>query len=116
MRLALLCILVGLLIFARVGTTDAVAMKTWPSAGEQGPTKGGLNRYFLTTWRKNITSEGKRVVPTGPNPLHNRILELHSSFPCGSECRFPLARATSRLRAFFKNALLLKVVTFQLTH
>lgn len=72
MRLALLCILVGLLIFARVGTTDAVAMKTWPSAGEQGPTKAGLNRYFLTTWRKNITSEGKRVVPTGPNPLHNR--------------------------------------------
>ncbi|KAH0993537.1 hypothetical protein GBA52_005020 [Prunus armeniaca] len=28
--------------------------------------------YFFHSNSKNTTSENKRVVPTGPNPLHNR--------------------------------------------
>ncbi|XVE71925.1 hypothetical protein DITRI_Ditri10aG0190400 [Diplodiscus trichospermus] len=72
MRLALLLVLVGLMILAKGGTHDAVAIN-WPSAANRRvSSKAALNRYFLTIWRNyNITSDGKRVVPTGPNPLHN---------------------------------------------
>lgn len=64
MRLAFLFVLVGLMILARARMHEAVTMKTWLSTAKKESTNAALNRY-------NITSDEKRVVPTGPNPLHN---------------------------------------------
>ncbi|EEF46634.1 conserved hypothetical protein, partial [Ricinus communis] len=82
MRLPILAIvLYCVLIFASI-RSDAVPKKAFFFSNDGNKRKNtssnepieAVNGYFCNKGTKNSnkTSDEKRVVPTGPNPLHNR--------------------------------------------
>ncbi|GLU10528.1 hypothetical protein SLE2022_273220 [Rubroshorea leprosula] len=83
MRLAIILFVVCVLIFSsvRIRSLDhAVARKTLLSRfcchnDKRGSSKQTAMAEAMTTFfssKKNQTLDEKRLVPTGPNPLHNR--------------------------------------------
>ncbi|KAL5769134.1 hypothetical protein ACOSP7_015691 [Xanthoceras sorbifolium] len=79
MRLGVFIFVVFLLILASCGS-DAVARKTFLTSpfddAKNKTAKASLhalnNYFFSSSQEKHNTMEEKRVVPTGPNPLHNK--------------------------------------------
>ncbi|KAJ6863596.1 hypothetical protein NC652_040209 [Populus alba x Populus x berolinensis] len=84
--LAVLVMALSLLIFGSIGRSDAVPKTTFlspvdgsnkkKSSSNMSPSSSSLeavNTLFSNSSKnKNITLDEMRVVPTGPNPLHNR--------------------------------------------
>lgn len=78
MRLPILIFVASLLIFATFGS-HAVARKKFFTSKFQDATKRSLKDSqnaigicFSSSEKKSGALEDKRVVPTGPNPLHNK--------------------------------------------
>ncbi|XP_011017739.1 PREDICTED: CLAVATA3/ESR (CLE)-related protein 19 [Populus euphratica] len=84
--LAVLVMALSLLIFGSIGRSDAVPKTTFLSPVDGSNKKKSssnmssssssleaVNTLFSNSSKiKNITLDEMRVVPTGPNPLHNR--------------------------------------------
>ncbi|KAH8481570.1 hypothetical protein H0E87_029156 [Populus deltoides] len=86
--LAVLVMALSLLIFGSIGRSDAVPKTTFLSPADGSNKKKSssnmssssssleaVNTLFSNSSKnknKNITLDEMRVVPTGPNPLHNR--------------------------------------------
>jgi len=86
--LAVLVMAISLLIFGSIGRSDAVPKTTFLSPADGSNKKKSssnmssssssleaVNTLFSNSSKnknKNITLDEMRVVPTGPNPLHNR--------------------------------------------
>ncbi|KAJ6857590.1 CLAVATA3/ESR (CLE)-related protein 19 [Populus alba x Populus x berolinensis] len=87
--LAVLVMALSLLIFGSIGRSDAVPKTTFlypvdgsnkkKSSSNMSPSSPpsssleAVNTLFSNSSKnKNITLDEMRVVPTGPNPLHNR--------------------------------------------
>ena len=81
--LAVLVMALCLLIFASIGsdavpksaflspTDDANKKKTSSHVSSSSPLEA-VNKFSSSIKNKNFTMDEMRVVPTGPNPLHNK--------------------------------------------